>query len=285
MPKIRRWFHVSHDINGDEEVWVLRRTVGEKALSIWLEMLSIADRNNGFLLAQHTTDSALPAAYQAHVRSVAGRCQATVRTVSAVYDFALSHLWLVQDPVLRVRNHAKYRITREDEKIPSGKPIASPPTPTPTPTPTTLRHTTICASEEKPKNTMPGIEPFVSLYNLMKPDECPEIGKVTDARKKTYQKYLAQFPEVSYWEKVFEEMHLSKFLRGLAASKDRTPKARGLDWLCQRGQLDGLENCQKTFEGKYRDPPDVAANGYAYYAANAQYYPDDPTNPLSHDPD
>ena len=134
MPKIRRWFHVSHDINADPEVWILRRSVGEKALSIWLEILSIADRNDGFLLSPETPESQVSLQYYWLVRSVAGRCQSTGRTVSAVCDFAISHLWLVYDPTLRVRNHAKYRVSREDHKIPSGNAIIFPPTPTPTPT-------------------------------------------------------------------------------------------------------------------------------------------------------
>jgi hypothetical protein len=53
MPQIKRWFPVSHDINADPEVWAMRRQIGEKSLSIWLEMLSIADRNDSRLVGDY----------------------------------------------------------------------------------------------------------------------------------------------------------------------------------------------------------------------------------------
>jgi len=59
MPRIRRWFPVSQDINSDPEVWIMRESIGEKALSIWLEFLSIADRNEGFLLSRTTRPEAI----------------------------------------------------------------------------------------------------------------------------------------------------------------------------------------------------------------------------------
>ncbi len=32
MPRIKRWFPVSHDINADAEVWAMRKQIGEKKL-------------------------------------------------------------------------------------------------------------------------------------------------------------------------------------------------------------------------------------------------------------
>lgn len=49
MPRIRRFFPVSHDINHDPEVWELTDRFGERALRVWLEILSIADRHEGIL--------------------------------------------------------------------------------------------------------------------------------------------------------------------------------------------------------------------------------------------
>ena len=80
MPRIKRWFPVSHDINSDPEIWEMRRLIGEKSLSIWLELLSIGDRNGG----------ELSGCYEELTRSIAGKCQATAKTVSAVFDFAKS---------------------------------------------------------------------------------------------------------------------------------------------------------------------------------------------------
>ena len=115
MPRIKRWFPVSHDINSDPEVWTMRREIGEKSLSIWLEMLSISDRN----------ESELPGDYQALVRSIAGKCQATVRTVSAVFEFAKTRLWVISQPTLRVSNYSKYHVSRDANQIPRGKQSAS----------------------------------------------------------------------------------------------------------------------------------------------------------------
>ena len=110
VPRIKRWFPVSHDINADAEIWAMRREIGEKSLSVWLEILSISDRN----------ESELPGDYQALVRSIAGKCQATTRTVSAVFEFAKSRLWVISQPTLRVANYWKYHKTRDPKQIPRG---------------------------------------------------------------------------------------------------------------------------------------------------------------------
>lgn len=115
MPRIKRWFPVSHDINSDPEVWAMRRAIGEKSLSIWLEILSISDRN----------ESELPGDYEELVRSIAGKCQATKRTVSSVFQHAISRLWLKYDPTLRVANYMKYHKTREPNEIPPGEQTGS----------------------------------------------------------------------------------------------------------------------------------------------------------------
>lgn len=49
MPRSVRYFPVNHDINADPEVWELTDKFGDRALRVWLEILSIADRNYGQL--------------------------------------------------------------------------------------------------------------------------------------------------------------------------------------------------------------------------------------------
>lgn len=109
MAGIKRWFPVSHDINADAEVWAMRHEVGEKALSVWLEFLSIADRNNG----------ELPGDLEELIRLVSGRCQATKRTVRGVYDFAVRRLWLTSEKPLRLVKYLNYHRTRVTNKQPS----------------------------------------------------------------------------------------------------------------------------------------------------------------------
>ncbi|KKL26428.1 hypothetical protein LCGC14_2395390 [marine sediment metagenome] len=53
MPRIRRWFHVSHDINSDPEVWELTDRFGDRAYRVWIEILSIADRYDGLVPGEH----------------------------------------------------------------------------------------------------------------------------------------------------------------------------------------------------------------------------------------
>src|SRR5262245_57854326 len=112
MPRIRRWFPVSHDINNDPEVWIMRERIGEKALSIWLELLSIADRNEGFLLSPNTRPEALEEAVFALQKSVAVRCRVTRGTMAAVWRFIHQSLWVVSSPIPRVVKYAEYHRTR-----------------------------------------------------------------------------------------------------------------------------------------------------------------------------
>lgn len=108
MPRIKRWFPVNHNINRDPEVWEMRRQIGEKSLSIWLEFLSIADQHEG----------EVPGAYELLVRSIAGTCQATVRTVSAVYQYAISKVWMKSEPTLHIVKYWNYHKPREPKETP-----------------------------------------------------------------------------------------------------------------------------------------------------------------------
>jgi hypothetical protein len=98
----------------------------------------------------------------------------------------------------------------------------------------------------------PSPEALVALYNTHTPDDHPKVALVSPQRKKKATEILRLFPEQAFWLKVCEEITLSRFLRGQQASPDRRPIKRGFDWLLQKGE-DGIENCVKTYEGKYRD--------------------------------
>ena len=115
MPKIRRWFPVTHDINSDPEVWEMRNTIGERSLGIWLEMLSIGDRNGGAV--GPLSDSSASA--------VAFKCHSSAARVRRVWDFALTHGWLVCDPDPRIAKYADYHRSRVPNEIPPRKPLGS----------------------------------------------------------------------------------------------------------------------------------------------------------------
>ena len=242
MPRIKRWFPVSHDINSDPEIWAMRREIGEKSLSIWLEMLSISDRN----------ESELPGDCQELIRSIAGKCQATIRTVTAVLDFAISRLWLTYHPTLRTTKYWNYHKKREPNKAPIGEPTGSPPT---LPSLTTLPN----LPKKKDNTSHPKTDEWPSptalfkLYNDLTPGEWSAIETISPARKEKALKYLKMFPKKEFWEEVFAEIHKSQWLRGLSHSNGREAfRNRNLDWLMSKGKGDQVENCVKVNEGRYR---------------------------------
>jgi len=110
MPAIIRWFPVTHDINADPEMWELREQFGDRAGFVWLEILSIADRNNGILG---------PSSSQLHT-ILAGRCRVYSPKVRAILEWCLARGWLVFDGNLRVAKWLKYHRTREPNKHPTG---------------------------------------------------------------------------------------------------------------------------------------------------------------------
>jgi hypothetical protein len=115
MPRIRRWFHVSHDLNFDPEVWELTNRLGDRALRVWLEILSIADRNNG--MVPGWLENCSPELG----RALANRCRVTGQTVASCLRLFDEKLWTEPGTPHRVRNYAKYNVSREANQIPSGK--------------------------------------------------------------------------------------------------------------------------------------------------------------------
>lgn len=97
----------------------------------------------------------------------------------------------------------------------------------------------------------PSVERLVAAYNRLTPDECPAVQAISDGRRKKARDYLARFPDESWWERTFAEIAKSPFLRGLRNGNGHEGFTADLDWLLQKGK-DGVENCLKTWEGKYR---------------------------------
>ena len=106
MPKIRRWFNVSHDINSDPEVWELTDKFGDRGLRAWLECLSIADRNDGYIPGQSDT----------LLRALSIKLNTSQTRLRLILDWLLMRTWLVSDPLLRVRNYITYKPSREAKR-------------------------------------------------------------------------------------------------------------------------------------------------------------------------
>ena len=91
---------------------------------------------------------------------------------------------------------------------------------------------------------------LVDWYNANKPPECPRVNNRSPARIANYAKYLKDFPDPVFWAEVMKELWASEFLRGKIKTSSGVFFAK-LDWLCQKGKGDRVENCVKCFEHAY----------------------------------
>jgi|SRR5215467_9516946 len=108
MPRIKRWHPISHDLNADTEVWELTETFGDRSLRIWIEVLSIGDRNNGIL----------PGKWKDYARLLAGRCRSSRRHVEKVCEWVARWLEIDSEGVASIRNYKKYHRTEEHNPAP-----------------------------------------------------------------------------------------------------------------------------------------------------------------------
>ena len=119
MAPVKRWFPVSHDINADPEVWEMRNTFGEWTLSVWLQMLSIADRNEGEITGdrKHIARS-LAWLWSTDSRRYSARWRSD--RLQIVFDWMLDRRWIeARQTGFFVRNYAKYHRTRVTNQAPS----------------------------------------------------------------------------------------------------------------------------------------------------------------------
>src|SRR5579885_2072150 len=83
MPSPKRWFPVSREINLDPEAWELTDRFGDRSLRLWLELLSILDRNdNRFKLSGQW------------LAALASRTKMNLRTVLDAILWMLDRGWL-----------------------------------------------------------------------------------------------------------------------------------------------------------------------------------------------
>jgi len=79
MPSPKRWFPVSRDLLHDDQVQLLMKTHGPKAVLLWLEILAILDaHDNQFRLLDTTVDNLgrLVRLSPKNVRAIIGQCVA-----------------------------------------------------------------------------------------------------------------------------------------------------------------------------------------------------------------
>jgi hypothetical protein len=98
----------------------------------------------------------------------------------------------------------------------------------------------------------PSPEALVALFNAETPPSVPNIRTLSPARRKKAGHVLTLFPNAEFWHQVMAEYHISNFLQGLQPSIGHERLRADFDWLMSRGK-DGMENCVKVHEGRYRD--------------------------------
>lgn len=116
MPRIKRWFPVSHDINRDPEIWKLCKLFGERSLRIWLEILSIADRNEGDIPGwSHNASRELIEVLARSSRTFPETTEKVCRTIGELS-------WITPGSPARVTNHWKYHRIEERKPVPPNLP-------------------------------------------------------------------------------------------------------------------------------------------------------------------
>jgi hypothetical protein len=98
----------------------------------------------------------------------------------------------------------------------------------------------------------PSPEALVDKFNTFTPASVQKVRVLSPARRQKAQRALTLFPAETFWDDVCAEYYRSTFLQGLRAQAGHERFRADFDWLLSRGQ-DGIENCVKVHDGKYRD--------------------------------
>ena len=244
MASPKRWFPVSHDLNSDSEVWDLTNQFGDRALRVWLEILSILDRNeNEFWLAG------------GWLANLSRRVRQTPATVSRVIRQCLANGWLTAGEelangwptVLRGTNYSKYHRTREPNK---------------TPTRSLDRRSPNLSEPSEPSEPLkikkdsrrlnPIMQKFIDDWNEDFVGKLPTVKlPLSESRKRKLQLRLEEHPKEEFWISVFTNIWHSKFLMG---NGDQGWKCT-LDFLIANDT-----NCIKIAEGVYGENQERKGN-------------------------
>lgn len=235
MPRIKRWFPVSHEINRDEELWALEKKYGPRVVRMWLEILSIADRNDGVI----------PGSFDTLVHHLKWQIRSHEVPTKLALSGIFSAGWLELSDGIRVANYWKYHKTPEQKTVPSEPDQTDPD----------------LIKKKKEDNTChlaavppkwPHAELLIKKYNDETPEQLPAVEKITPARLKKAREYLRIFPQELFWTEAFQEISKSDFLLGRKNGTGHETFKANFDWLLSKGK-DGTENIVKVFEGRYRN--------------------------------
>jgi len=116
MPKIKRWFPVSHDINHSGTMRELAREFGLSGWRIWLEILSISDR----------CGECIDCTSQGALSRLTSAAETRLSTTSAVLQWLLRHDCVATvdelKHITRVVNYRDFHRTEERKPLPPDLP-------------------------------------------------------------------------------------------------------------------------------------------------------------------
>lgn len=99
----------------------------------------------------------------------------------------------------------------------------------------------------------PSEERLVQKFHAIVPSHIPRWQIISPVRQKKLKEYLRLFPLETFWDETLAEYAESDFLSGREPPKSGHSSFKpDLDWLLSKGK-DGLENCIKVHDGKYRN--------------------------------
>jgi len=247
MPRIRRWFHVSHDINEDPEVWELTDTFGDWLLRVWLQMLSIGDKNDFQIKGDRRwIEDRMSRLWKSNSR----RYNTVWRQnqVRMALDWMQNKGWIrIESGSILIVNQAKYNPTRGDKQIPDGKLSTSPPILP------ILSSPSYPKEKKKEKEGMvaspPSLTPqdFLQAWNEICASEgLPKVTNLSNGRKTKIKARIKTYPDITFWERVFNAIPQSDFLMGRKANPKHPHWKATIDWL-----IENDENPTKVAEGAY----------------------------------
>src|SRR5579885_520306 len=261
MPSPKRWFPVSREINLDPEAWELTDRFGDRSLRLWLELLSILDRNDNRFKLSGQWLAALASRTKMNLRTVLDailwmldRGWLTLRVVDG--DRKLIEDWseIGRRVALCASNYAKYRRLQERNGKHGGSiagadnvpllsdPILSYPTEKKNPPPPPQSQDKGVQVEPQPKaevtpekviagwNAIDGVKP-VRLEQV----KGTKLWKRIEATIQAHRKW-------AWWSELFAGVAKSKFLTG-----------RKCDFRASLFWVLGPKNMEKTLLGEYED--------------------------------
>ena len=217
MPTIVRWFPISHDINADPEMWELTEKVGDRGLRVWLEILSIADRNEGLI----GSDS------DQLYKTLATKCRLRSNKVRTILQLSCNKGWTKLDDsgCFRVVKFAKYHRTREPDKIPSYPSYPSEP------------------SEHKKSKSATLTGGAVELKKKKELD--PQIKAIAD---KIYRSDRKKFERLIVWIKQAQKHHFADEVIAAALREFERYAATVTDWYPYLDKI--IDKVEKNFNAQ-----------------------------------